>query len=49
LGNGGIAIRILNLVTTWRWMVRFWAPGTYWLGGPQSWFGRGGEEKNPRP
>jgi hypothetical protein len=42
LGNGGIAPRILDLGTRWRWVVSFtplppypWerAPGTLWIGG----------------
>jgi hypothetical protein len=42
LGSGGIAPRILDLGTRWRWVVNFTAcrftpreraPGTYWIGG----------------
>jgi hypothetical protein len=52
LGGGGV-----ERCTRWRWMISFTprslypreiAPGTGWnrrLGGPQSWSGRGGEEK----
>jgi hypothetical protein len=41
-GNGGIAPRILNLGTAWRWVVSFTTrppylhgknPGTHWIGG----------------
>jgi hypothetical protein len=57
-GNGGIAPRILNLGSRWRWVVSFtprplylqgkspWYPLDRKLGGPQSRSGGGGEEKN---
>jgi hypothetical protein len=57
-GSGGIAPRILDLGTRWRWVVIFiprplypqgnspWYPLDRRLGGPQSRSGRGGEEKN---
>jgi hypothetical protein len=57
-GSGGIAPRILDLGTRWRWVVSFtpqplyprgkspWYPLDRRLGGPQSRSGRGGEEKN---
>jgi hypothetical protein len=60
-GNGGIAPRILDLGTRWRWVVSFaprplypqgmspWYPLGKRLGGPQSCSGRGGEEKNSQP
>jgi hypothetical protein len=59
--SGGIAPRILNLGTRWRWVVRFtprplypqgkspWYPLHRRLGGKQSRSGRGGEEKNSHP
>jgi hypothetical protein len=59
--SGGIAPRILNLGTRWRWVVSFtpqplypqgkspWYPLDKRLGGPQSRSGRGGEGKNSRP
>jgi hypothetical protein len=55
--NRDIAPRILNLGTRWRWVVSFmprplynrgknpWYPLDMRLGGPQSWSGRGGEDK----
>jgi hypothetical protein len=58
LGNGGIAPRILDLGTWWRWVVSFtprplyrqertpWYPLDRRLGGSQYQSGRGGEEKN---
>jgi hypothetical protein len=58
LGSGGIALRILDLGTRWRWVVSFTPRPLYnqgkipcypldrRLGGPQSRSGRGGEEKN---
>jgi len=61
LGSGGIAPRILDLGTRWRWVVGFThlppysrerAPGTHWIGGSrgtQSRSGRRGEEKNSQP
>jgi hypothetical protein len=62
LGSGGIAPRILDLGTRWRWVVNFTPsrftpqgknppqyPSDRRLGGPQSWSGRGGEEKNSQP
>jgi len=56
--SGGIAPRILNLRTSWRWAVSFtsrplypWKPLGKKLGGPQNLSGRGGseEKKSPRP
>jgi hypothetical protein len=59
--SGGIAPRILDLGTRWRWVVSFtsrplyhkgknpWYPLDRRLGGPQSRSGRGGEEKNSQP
>jgi hypothetical protein len=59
LENGGIASHILNLGTKWRWVVSFMPQLLYLrdnrhrypmdrrLGGPQSWFERGGEKENP--
>jgi hypothetical protein len=59
--SGGIAPRILDLGTTWRWVVSFtprllylqgeipWYPLDRRLGGPQSRSGRGGEETNSQP
>jgi hypothetical protein len=56
----GIALRILDLGTRWRWVVSFTPRPLYpqgksprypldrRLGEPQSRSGRGGEEKNPR-
>jgi hypothetical protein len=56
--GGGIAPRILDLGTIWRWVVSFtprvlypqgkssWYPLDRRLGGPQTRSGRGGEEKN---
>jgi hypothetical protein len=55
---GGVAPRILDLGTRWKWVVSFaarplytrgkspWYPLDRSLGGPQSRSGRGGEEKN---
>jgi hypothetical protein len=60
-GNGGTAPCILDLGTTWRWVVSFtsrplypqgkypWYPLDRKLGEPQSRSGRGGEEKNSQP
>jgi hypothetical protein len=60
-GSGGIAPRILNLGTRRRWVVSFTPRPLYpqgmspcyplhtRLGRPQSWSGRGGEEKNSQP
>jgi hypothetical protein len=60
-GCEGIAPRIFYLDTRWRWVVRFTHLPLYpqgknprypldrRLGGPQSWSGRGGEEKNSQP
>jgi hypothetical protein len=60
-GNGGIAPRIIDLGTRWRWVVSFtprplypqgknpWYPLNRRLGGPQSRFGHCGEEKNSQP
>jgi hypothetical protein len=60
-GSGGVAPRIINLNTRWKWMVSFtprplctqgkspWYPLDRRLGGPQSRSGRGGEEKNSEP
>jgi hypothetical protein len=57
-GSGGITPRILDLCAIWKWVVSFtprqlypqgkspWYPLDRSLGGPQSRFGRGGEEKN---
>jgi hypothetical protein len=61
LGSGGIAPRILDLGTRWRWMVSFtprplysqgnssWCPLDRGLGGFQSRSRGGGEEKNFQP
>jgi hypothetical protein len=61
LGSGGIAPRILDLGTRWRWVVSFtsrplcsqgkspWHPLDRRLGGPQNRSWRGGEEKNSQP
>jgi hypothetical protein len=58
LENGGIAPRLLDLGTRWRWVVSFTPPPHYpqekspWyplerrVRGPHSLSGRGGEEKN---
>jgi hypothetical protein len=60
-GSEGIAPRILDLCTRWRWVVSFtprptypqgkssWYPLDRRLGGPHSRSGRGGEEKNSQP
>jgi hypothetical protein len=60
-GSGGIAPRILDLGTRWRWVVSFTPRPPYpqgkslWyllarrLAGSQRWSGRGGEEKNSQP
>jgi hypothetical protein len=60
-GSGGIVPRILDLCTTWRWVVSFkplplypqvqslWNPLVRRLGGPQSRSEHGGEEKNSQP
>jgi hypothetical protein len=60
-GSGCITPRILDLGTNWRSVVSFtprllypqgkipWYPFDRRLSGPQSWSGRGGEEKNSRP
>jgi hypothetical protein len=59
--SGGIAPRIIDLGTIWRWVVSFtprqlypqgkgsWYPLDRRLSGPQSRYGRGGEEKNSQP
>jgi hypothetical protein len=59
LGSGSIAPHILYLGPRWRWVVSFtlrplylqgkspWYPLDRRLGGPQSQFGHGGEEKIP--
>jgi hypothetical protein len=60
-GSWGIALRILDTDTRWRWVVSF-TPGSLYpqgksswhsldrrLGGPQSRSGHGGEEKNSQP
>jgi hypothetical protein len=59
--GGGIAPRILDLDTRWKWVVSFTPQPLYRqgksprypldrrLGGPQSRSGRGGEEKNFQP
>jgi hypothetical protein len=61
LGSGGIAPRILNLGTGWRWVVSFTLQPLYFRGkspwylldrrlaGPQSRSGHGDEEKNSEP
>jgi hypothetical protein len=60
-GSGGMAPRILDLGTRWRWVVSFmprplypqgkspWYPLDRRLGGPQSRYEHGGEEKNSQP
>jgi len=60
-GSGGIAPRILNLGTRWRWVISLMILSLYpqgdnpqnpldrRLGGPQWWSGQGGEEKNSVP
>jgi hypothetical protein len=60
-GSEGIAPRILDLGTRWRWAVSFtprslytkgkspWYPLDRRLGGPQSQSGHIGEEKNSQP
>jgi len=60
-GSGGIAPHILDVGTTWRWVVSFTPRPLYTqgksprypldrrLGGPQSRSGHGGEEKNSQP
>jgi hypothetical protein len=60
-GSGGIAPRILDLGTRWRWVVNFTLRPLYSqgkspqypldrrLGRPQSRSGHGGEEKNSQP
>jgi hypothetical protein len=60
-GSAGIAPRILDLGSRWRWVVNFtplplypqgkspWYPLDRRLGGPQSRSERGGEEKNSQP
>jgi hypothetical protein len=60
-GSGGIAPCILDLGTRRKWVVSFtprplypqgkspWYPLDRELGGPQSQFGHGGEEKNSQP
>jgi hypothetical protein len=60
-GRGGIAPRILDLSTRWRWVGSFtpgplhpqgkstWYPLDRRLSGPQSRSGHGGEEKNSQP
>jgi hypothetical protein len=59
-GSGGIAPRILDLGTRWRWVASFtpwplypqgkspWYPLDRRLGGPQSHFGRGSSQENTR-
>jgi hypothetical protein len=59
--SGGIAPRILDLCTRWRWVVNFtprplypqgenpWYPLDRRLGGPQSRSGSDGKEKNSQP
>jgi hypothetical protein len=61
LGSGGIAPRILDFGSRWRWLVSFtpqplypqgkspWYPLRRRLGGPQSRPGQCGEEKNSQP
>jgi hypothetical protein len=61
LGNGGIAPRILDLGSRWRWVISFTPrplhsqgkslryPLHRSLGGPQSRSGSDGEEKNSQP
>jgi hypothetical protein len=59
VGSGGIAQRILDLSTSWRWIFMHRPlypqgksscyPLDRRLGGPQSWSGRGGEERNSQP
>jgi hypothetical protein len=61
LGSGGIAPRILDLGTRWRWVASLtsrplypqgkspWYPLDKRLGGPQSRSGCDGEEKNSQP
>jgi hypothetical protein len=60
-GSGGVTLRILDLVTRWRWVVSFtirllypqgkstWYPLDRRMGGSQSRSGCGGEEKNSQP
>jgi hypothetical protein len=60
-GSGGIAPRILDLVTSWMWVVSFTHRPLYpqrkspqyplyrRLSGSQNRSGRGGEEKNSQP
>jgi hypothetical protein len=60
-GSGGIASRIIDLDTSWRWAVSFTPRPLYpqgkspsypldrRLGGPQNRSGCGGEEKNSQP
>jgi hypothetical protein len=60
-GSGGIASRIIDLGTRWKWVINFTPRPLYHqgksprypldrgLGGPQSPSGRGGEEKNSQP
>jgi hypothetical protein len=60
-GSWGVAPRILDLGTRWRWVVSFtpwplylqrkspWYPFDRRLAGPQSRSGRVGEEKNSQP
>jgi len=60
-GNGGIAPRLLDLGTKWRWLISFTPRPLYHQGkipyyplgrsldGPQSRSERGGEEKNSQP
>jgi hypothetical protein len=59
--SGGIAPRIFDLGTRWRWVVSFtprllyshgkspWYPLSRRVGEPQNRSGRGGEEKNSQP
>jgi hypothetical protein len=60
-GSGGIAPRILDIKTRWKWVTIFtprplylqgkspWHPLDRRLGGPQNRSGRGGKEKNSQP
>jgi hypothetical protein len=54
--NGGIATRILDLGTRWRWVVSFTpregAPSTHWIGGwvsPSAVLNAAVKRKIPRP
>jgi len=58
MGSGGLASRILDASTRWRWVVSFTPRPSYPQGkipwyqldkttaGPQNWSGHGGKEKN---